>query len=243
MFGFDSEGKVASMVRQVRGAENWPNGEWDNAGVDAIYNGIAAPVLVQSGVNVGLQNAEMNADVKQKKAGNKSFICSTADGGLVYMGFVNGQTFASMGDYLIKNFQCHNAILLDNGGTKAMWVKGKYVAGPGRNMMDAFVVIEGAFSQASTSVAVPESSKEEKFEKQAIVTEKAVAVSNAKVTLIQKILGDFFKKEHFSQIQIEAKLADLEYAFADILSSLPLTHRYYQDYSAIVEAIKTYPRH
>lgn len=243
LFGFDAEGKVAPMARQVRGDVYWKDGGWENPAVDVIYNGIAAPVLVQSGVNVGLQNAEMNADVKQKKAGNKSFICSTADGGVVYMGFVNGQTFASMGDYLIKNFQCHNAILLDNGGTKAMWVKDKYVAGPGRNMMDAFVVIEGAFSQASTSVAVSESSKEEKFEKQAIVSEKAVAVSNAKVTLIQKILGDFFKKEHFSQIQIEAKLADLEYAFADILSSLPLTHRYYQAYSAIVEAIKTYPRH
>lgn len=142
LFGFDAEGKVAPLARQVRGDVYWKNGGWENPAVDVVAHGIAAPVLVQDGVNVGVQNTEMNADAKQKKANNKSFICANADGSIVYMGFVNGQTFARMGDYLINTFQCHQAILLDNGGTKAMIVKDQYVAGPGRNMLDAFVVIE-----------------------------------------------------------------------------------------------------
>ena len=52
LFGFDSEGKIAPMARQVRGEEYWKNGSWENPAVDRIHDGIAAPALVQNGVNI-----------------------------------------------------------------------------------------------------------------------------------------------------------------------------------------------
>lgn len=42
----------------------------------------------------------------------------------------------------IKKFGCVDAINLDNGGSLAMYDKKKYVVGPGRNIMDAFVIVK-----------------------------------------------------------------------------------------------------
>lgn len=72
----------------------------------------------------------MNADPKQSKAAQKTFICSTKDKSIVYMGFVENVTFTGFADYIIKTFGCYNAIQLDNGGSKAMILSGKYVVGP-----------------------------------------------------------------------------------------------------------------
>ena len=119
------------------------DGMWQNAAVDAIFNGMMMPTLVKSGVNVTSVNTEMLADAKQSKAAQKSFICSTQDKSIVYMGMVENVTFTSFADYLITTFKCYNAIQLDNGGSRAMISSGKYIIGPGRNIMDAFVVVEG----------------------------------------------------------------------------------------------------
>ena len=177
----------------------------------------------------------MNADAKQKKPSNKSFICSNAEGTLVYMGFVNGQSFASMGDYLIKTFQCHNAILLDNGGTKAMWVKDKYVAGPGRNMMDAFVVVEGKEQKSATPV---EQSPQSKLS----APESPEKIRAAKILAIQKLLADTFQNQHYDHQQIEDKLAQLEQACGAHLASLDPNHPHYEQYTLILQALKNYPR-
>ena len=149
LFWFDENGQFAPLATQKRGEAYRKNGGWVNPEVDPIYNGISNPVLVKNGVNLAKENVELNNDAKQKKAWNKSFICSNLDNSLITMGFVNGQTFSSMADYIITHFQCHNAILLDNWGTKAMIYDTRYVAGPGRNMMDAFVVIDMKIESSS----------------------------------------------------------------------------------------------
>jgi hypothetical protein len=43
---------------------------------------------------------------------------------------------------LLLKFDCYNAINLDTGGSTAMVYDGKYVKWPGRNIMDAFVVVK-----------------------------------------------------------------------------------------------------
>lgn len=110
--------------------------------VDRVYNGMMMPTLVKDWINVAVLNDEMNNDPKQGKAANKTFICSTQDNSIIYMGYVDGQTFSSLADYIIETFGCYNAIQLDNWWSKAMINNSKYVAGPWRNIMDAFVIVE-----------------------------------------------------------------------------------------------------
>jgi exopolysaccharide biosynthesis protein len=42
----------------------------------------------------------------------------------------------------IARFGCVDAINLDNGGSLAMYNTGKYIVGPGRNIMDAFIIVK-----------------------------------------------------------------------------------------------------
>lgn len=42
----------------------------------------------------------------------------------------------------IRRFGCIDAINLDNGGSLAMYNTGKYIVGPGRNIMDAFIIVK-----------------------------------------------------------------------------------------------------
>lgn len=111
--------------------------------VENIFNGIWMPTLVKNWVNVAIYNDAMNNDPKQWKSGNKSFICSTKDKSTIYMWYVDWVTFSSVADYLIQTFSCDNAIELDNWWSKAMIKDNSYIVWPGRNIMDAFVVIEG----------------------------------------------------------------------------------------------------
>lgn len=152
---------TTSALRVVNGSLLWPSYIWgwaslfgfnkDDAPIHVskttdisnIYNGMTMQTLVQDGVNVAVLNDKMNTDDKQGKVGNKTFICSTMDNTTVYMWYVGGVTFSSLADYIIKIFRCYNAIQLDNGWTKAMIYNNKYIAGPWRAMMDAFVIIEG----------------------------------------------------------------------------------------------------
>ena len=43
---------------------------------------------------------------------------------------------------LITRFNCVDAINLDNGGSLALYDKSRYIVGPGRNIMDAFVIVK-----------------------------------------------------------------------------------------------------
>lgn len=135
VFGFEANG-MPEFVSD--------NGSYaEDTGIDNIFNGIGMPTLVKDGVNVAVLNDAMNNDPKQGKAGNKTFIWSTSDDTTIYMGYVDGVTFSSLADYIIATFKCDNAIQLDNGWSKAMIADDAYVVGPGRNIMDAFVIIEG----------------------------------------------------------------------------------------------------
>lgn len=134
IFGFDPQG--APVFVTDKGTTQ------ADPAIDTIANGLMMPTLVKNGVNVAVLNAEMNADPKQSAAGNKTFICSTKDNGTIYMWYVDGVTFSSVADYIITTFACYNAIELDNGWSKSMIYNNQYVAGPGRDLMDAFVVVE-----------------------------------------------------------------------------------------------------
>ncbi|MDD2565249.1 MAG: phosphodiester glycosidase family protein [Candidatus Gracilibacteria bacterium] len=104
-----------------------------------IYNGIGNhPLLLQDGINkIGESGA---IDNKMESKSLKNFICSTQDGNIIYMGGVENATIYQMPD-ILKKLGCYNAINLDSGGSSAMMYNNKYIRGPGRNIMDALIII------------------------------------------------------------------------------------------------------
>ena len=77
---------------------------------------------------------------KMKVKGTKSFICRTKSND-IKMGTLGSISMMDVPDF-IKKFGCIDAINLDNGGSLALFDTGKYVVGPGRNIMDAFVIVK-----------------------------------------------------------------------------------------------------
>lgn len=158
VFGFDSNGIPAPLAqKEPRSRDNW----WrQNDAVDNIFNGLMMPTLVKDWIVVATLNTEMNNDPKQSKAGTKTFICATQDKATIYMWNVDGVTFSSLAYYISKTFACYNAIQLDNWWSSAMINNNKYIVGPWRNIMDAFVVIESG-AKLTSAVTETNTSNEE----------------------------------------------------------------------------------
>jgi len=56
------------------------------------------------------------------------------------MGTIDRISMLDVPDF-IRQFGCMDAINLDAGGSLALYDKGKYIVGPGRNVMDAFIIV------------------------------------------------------------------------------------------------------
>lgn len=233
VFGFDKDGKPSMVSGRPSEGRFWDQNinQRNHAGLAQIYNGIMMYTLLEKGVNVAIHNEKMNADPKQKKAGSKSFLCTNQDHSFVYMGFVDKQTFSSLPDYLTKYFACYDAIMLDNGGTKAMIFDKKYVAGPGRNMMDAVIIVEQNNSSLDKKTQASSTLKED----------GKTQSSSAKIQLYQKILTQYFTSKNFSRSQQEQTIQSLIVSFSSLLSSVAKGSKMYTDYQELLEALKTFP--
>lgn len=107
-----------------------------------VENGIANfPILLQSGSSLMARyDRAWLITEKMKVKGTKSFICRTANDD-IKMGTIGSISMVDVPDF-IRRFGCVDAINLDNGGSLAMYDQGKYVVGPGRNIMDAFIIVK-----------------------------------------------------------------------------------------------------
>ncbi len=111
---------------------------------DEIYFGIGNfPILLDQGVDVVDQFDDV-IDAKMKASALKGFICHTRDEKTVYMGFVPSKTIYEMPGYIKEKYGCYNAINIDAGGSAGLYDDGRYVLTPWRNVVDAFVILEGA---------------------------------------------------------------------------------------------------
>lgn len=107
--------------------------EWGrDTGVDSVI--ASQPVLI-SGGNVAFGGS---SDPKQGSRGSRSFIATK--GSTVYIGVVRGATVAEVARVL-KALGMESALNLDSGGSTAMHVGGRYVAGPGRNTPFGIVLV------------------------------------------------------------------------------------------------------
>ncbi len=107
-----------------------------------VESGIANfPILLQSGSSLMARyDRAWLITEKMKVRGTKSFICRTANND-IKMGTIGSISMMDVPDF-IRRFGCVDAINLDNGGSLAMYDQGKYVVGPGRNIMDAFIIVK-----------------------------------------------------------------------------------------------------
>ena len=138
LFWFQYDGTPLLVTNTTR---SWNNG-WVNSEFSKIQYGLAMHVLLVNWQNVSYNNSEMNNDKKQWWAATKEFICSTQDRSTIYFWRVYNVTFVWLAEYIQRTFECYDAIQLDAWWSTAIYYEWEKIAWPGRNVMDAFVVIE-----------------------------------------------------------------------------------------------------
>ena len=141
LFGFTSDGTPIMATNATRYWDNSRNGR-ANDEFSKMQYALSMQMLIDHGRDVSSANAAMNNDSKQGKSWTKEFICSTEDGETVYFGTVKNVTFMGLAQYIQNTFNCYNAIQLDAWGSTAIYLNNEVIAWPGRNVMDAFVVVK-----------------------------------------------------------------------------------------------------
>ncbi len=106
---------------------------------DNLQHGISMSILVDNWKNVWIKSSLVN-DSKQQKKQDKTFICSV-DKNIIYFWEVKKVTLKKIWDILVKLW-CKYAIQLDSWWSKTIYYKWKYKAWPGRNIMDAYVLVD-----------------------------------------------------------------------------------------------------
>lgn len=141
IFGFTKEGMPLLVQNNIYG-EKTLRINYNAARIGEIESGIANfPILLASGTNLlpKYEKLWLITD-KMKLKGTKSFICRTKNND-IKMGTLGSISMLDI-PALLQRFGCIDAINLDNGGSLALYDNGKYVVGPGRNIMDAFVIVK-----------------------------------------------------------------------------------------------------
>lgn len=107
---------------------------------DKIYNWIwNFPLLLKNGENMLDKALEISEKMKAKSI--KNFICSTKDWNTIFMWNIKNPNIRQVPEILIK-LGCYNAINLDAWGSSSMIYNSKYISGPGRNIMDGFIIVK-----------------------------------------------------------------------------------------------------
>ncbi len=99
------------------------------------------PLLLSGGQNV-LSDYESSLDAKMRADGTRNFICTKGNSSTVIIGSIAHATVYDVPSVL-QSIGCIDALNLDSGGSTALMYDGQYLKGPGRDIMDAFVVVEG----------------------------------------------------------------------------------------------------
>lgn len=145
LFWFDYNWKPLASERDPD-KESWVNKYRYHEDVPKYEYGISMYTILFEWEDRSM-NWTMTNDSKQKLANDKMFICSTADRNVVYFGTIKRKPFGEMWAYLKNNFGCYNANLLDGGWSRALIYNNQHIIWPGRQVKDAFVVVETNWTQ------------------------------------------------------------------------------------------------
>lgn len=119
---------MGGSVRFVGKAQEWGR----DTGIDSMLSNY--PLLLMNGVS----QFGGNDDSKMISSSNRSFVASK--GNTVYIGVIHGVSVVGSAQVL-KAMGMEHAMNLDSGGSTAMWVRGSYKVGPGRNIPNAILFI------------------------------------------------------------------------------------------------------
>lgn len=141
IFGFFRDGSPILVQNNIYG-ESRLRDNYNSGMILEIQSGIANfPILLASGANMVPRYDVLGfITAKMKMISTKSFICRTIIND-IKMGTIEKISMWDVPDF-ISRFGCIDAINLDNGGSLAMYNTGKYIVGPGRNIMDAFIIVK-----------------------------------------------------------------------------------------------------
>ncbi len=140
IFGFDAAGKVL-FVQNNLGYVPGPMTNTNKDKINSMYYGISNfPILIDKGSVVDLAIYENDIDTKMETKGTKTFICANEAGEEIYMGSIDTIDIYALWPFLKEYFDCWYAINLDSGWSRAMIFNDRYVYGPWRNILDAFVI-------------------------------------------------------------------------------------------------------
>lgn len=117
-----------SSARFVGRSQEWGR----DTGPDSI---IASQPMLLSGGNITFNG---DGDPKKGSRGSRSFIGTREN--TLYIGVVRNATVAEVG-YVLKELGIQNALNLDGGGSVALYLNGRYIAGPGRNTPFGIVLV------------------------------------------------------------------------------------------------------
>lgn len=191
---------------------------------DDIYNGIwNFPLLLKNWENM-LDKANTISE-KMKAKSIKNFICSSKDGNTVYMGSVENPNIRTLPSILIKLW-CYNAINLDAGGSSAMIYNNKYLRWPGRNIMDAFIVVKDEKSEEEIKKEKVKKELLEKIEAQKLEKQRKENILNKykkKIDLaFEKIIKSFEDKTN--EVKLEY-LSNLNIKISNLLENPKLSEK------------------
>ncbi len=99
------------------------------------------PILLVNGMSYIFRYNDFGfINNNMKKVQTNSFICRTEYGD-VKMWTIENISILDVPDFIIR-FGCKDAINLDGGQSLALYNNWKYIVGPGRNIMDAFIIMK-----------------------------------------------------------------------------------------------------
>lgn len=141
IFGFLSDGSPILVQNSIYGEKKLKD-NYNSGMILELVSGIANfPILLMNSVDLVPRYNQLGLITeKMKTISTKSFICRTIKND-IKMGTIEKISMLDMPTF-IRQFGCVDAINLDSGGSIAMYDKKRYIVGPGRNIMDAFVIVK-----------------------------------------------------------------------------------------------------
>ena len=141
IFGFLSDNTPILVQNSIYGEAKLRD-NYNSGMILELVSGIANfPILLVNSVDLVPRYNQLGLITeKMKMISTKSFICRTVKDD-IKMGTVEKISMLDISTF-IRQFGCVDAINLDNGGSLAMYDKKRYIVGPGRNIMDAFVIVK-----------------------------------------------------------------------------------------------------
>lgn len=223
IFWFDDTNKFLFVQNNMSDGGNYKRNVNSNRLWELYYGISNFPVLLEAGEDVtNYFRDEIHVDNKLISTGTKSFICATQDEQTIIMGFIGPVNIYTIPQTLKDFFGCRWAVNLDGGGSAAMINDEDYVVGPGRNLMDSWIIVP---DEGLETYQKRKSEERELAISTSALTPRQQEVLSAMQSVIPRIISnksDWRKQRQIKQLQAmesNRKMKD-NYTFRKLLREI-----------------------